>query len=227
MLDSPLVPTAATLCYALYAYPDSPRVAWEHLDDGTGSNGVYWAAVRLNGVLWGVYRGSVTQLDWERDLYAFYDPFLHDQLGPIHPGFWKGIPGTVDTLLAMAKTGEPIGLAGHSLAAGRASLATGELCVRGRPPLTRIVFGEPHSGGSELAKITGPYLGPSFRNVKGPDADWEDMDQVTIVPPWFQTPGPRTDLTVTPNPNDPWGVFKYHRASLYAGAVGVTETWAY
>jgi hypothetical protein len=213
---------AAALCFSLYDYPDSPKVAWEYrgIDDG-----VAWAMVRLNGVLWVVYRGSVTDLDWERDLYAFYDPFLHDQLGPIHPGFYQGLPDTVQKILAFAKPDEPIGVTGHSLGAGRGSQSTGLLAVAGRPPLTRIVFGEPHSGRDELAKITAPYLGPSYRADGGPNASWDEVDTVTAVPPWFNTPGPRTDVMVTPPTDDPWGAFRFHHMQGYARAVGYSETF--
>lgn len=206
---------AATLCYALYDYADSLKVAWEYraVDDG-----VAWAMVHYNNKLWVVYRGSVTTQDWERDLYAFVDPFLHDALGPIHPGFYKGLSSTVQKIVAYAKPDEEIGITGHSLGAGRASQATGLLALAGSAS-SRIVFGEPHSGGAELARITAPYLGPSYRNTGGPNADWDDVDHVTAVPPWFQTPGPRTDLTVTPPSDDSWGAFRYHHMQLYADAI--------
>jgi hypothetical protein len=218
---------AATLCYSLYQYPDCAVVSWDYKDDGSGSDGVYWAAVRLNGILWCVLRGSVTQQDWQRDFYDWVDPFLHDDLGTIHPGFYKGLPLVRDRLLSLAKPDEPIGVTGHSLGAGRASLLTGLLCVAGRAPVQRIVFGEPHSGGETLAKVVEDVEGPSYRADGGQNSTWEDVDEVTRVPPWFNTPTVRTDVTVTPPANDPWGVFKYHHMSGYSKAVGIEQTWAY
>ena len=216
---------SATLCYALYDYPDSPKVSWDYRAE---DDGIHWAMVRYQGLLWIVYRGSVDKQDWIRDFYAFYDPFLHDSLGPIHPGFYEGLPTTVEKILNFAKPDDLIGITGHSLGAGRASQATGLLALAGRPPITggRAVYGEPHSGGDELARITAPYLGPSYRADGGPNASWDEVDMVTAVPPWFNTPGPRTDVAVTPIPNDPWKAFRFHHMSLYAKAVGIQETWA-
>lgn len=218
---------AATLCYGLYRYPDSPNIAWDYLDDGTNSGGVYWAMVRYNGLLWVVYRGSVTKQDWVRDFYAFDDPFVHSALGPIHPGMYQGLPVTIQKVLSFASPNEPIGVTGHSLGAGRATLATGLLVVAKRPPAARIVFGEPHTGRTQLANLFLNVPGPSFRNTGGPRSDWDHIDQVTMVPPWFATPTARTDNTVAPIPNDPWGPFRYHHMSLYAAATGIQQTYAY
>ena len=218
---------AATLCYSLYNYPDSPKVGWEYLNDGTDATGIYWAMVRLNGVLWIVYRGSVTKLDWERDFYTFYDPFLHDQLGPIHPGFYEGLPDTIQVALNFAKPNDIIGVTGHSLGAGRASLATGLLCIAKKIPAVRIVFGEPHSGKAELAQIVGNVSrSESYRADGGPNSTWEDVDLVTAVPPWFDVPGPRTNVIVNPPANDPWGVWRYHHMSGYAKTIGIQQTWS-
>lgn len=218
---------AATLCYSLYEYSDSPKVSWDYKDDGSGSDGVCWAAVRLDGVLWCVLRGSVTDQDWERDFYTLVNPFLHDDLGLIHPGFYKGLPLVRDRFLSLAKTGESVGVTGHSLGAGRSRLLTGLLCVAGRMPVCRRAFGEPHSGGDKLDQIISVVKDDiSYRNV-GQDADdWEDYDLVTTVPPWFNRPT-FTDETVEPLPNDPWGAFRYHHMSLYAKAVGIQKTWVY
>lgn len=218
---------AITLVYGLYAYPDAPVIGWDYRDDGSGSDGVYWAATRLNGLLWCILRGSVTEADWQRDFYAIVDPFLHDDLGTIHPGFYKGLPLVRDRLLSLAKPDELIAVAGHSLGAARSKLLTGLLCIAGRPPVCRRAFGEPHSGMDKLDQIVAAvYDDISYRNV-GPDsADWEDVDLVTTVPPWFNRPR-FTDETVNPAANDPWGPFRYHHAALYAAAVGIQQTWAY
>lgn len=211
---------AATLCYSLYAYPDAPVVGWDYRDDGSGSDGVVWATVRLNGLLWIVLRGSVTEQDWQRDFYTFVDPFLHDGLGFIHPGFYKGLPLVRDRVLSLAKPDEPIGVCGHSLGAGRSRLLTGLLCVAGRPPVCRRAFGEPHSGGDKLDQIISVVQDDiSYRNVGRDESDREDCDLVTTVPPWFNRPT-FTDEVVLPPANDSWGAFRYHHFYLYANAVG-------
>jgi len=33
-----------------------------------------------------VFRGTVTPLDWLRDLSAWVEPIDHDDLGPVHAG---------------------------------------------------------------------------------------------------------------------------------------------
>ena len=217
---------AATLCYGLYQYPDSPVIGWDYRDDGSGSDGVVWAAVRLNGLLWCVLRGSVTQTDWQRDFFALTDPFLHDDLGPVHPGFYKGLPLVCDRLLSLAKPGERLGVTGHSLGAGRSWLLSGLLTTRYHAPVCRRAFGEPHSSGDNLFLINTAIADDlSYRNVGGEPCDWEDVDLVTTVPPWFNRPK-FTDLVVQPIAGDPWGPFKYHHMCLYAGAIGIQQTWS-
>lgn len=216
---------SVTLCYALYAYPDSPKVAWDYLDDGTNSDGIYWAAVRLNGILWAILRGSVLLYpDWLRDFYDWQNPFLHDDLGPIHPGFYQGIPLVRDKLLSLAKPDEPIRVGGHSLGAGRGRDLVGELVLAGRPPHYEL-FGEPHAGGAELFNITSKATGNTYRNIAPTGPGLDDHDLVTAAPPWFNTPPNRQDFKVTPKDKDPWGLFRFHHLGLYAGAVDPSRAW--
>lgn len=220
------VTDAASLCYSLYAYDGAPKVAWDYFDDGTNSDGIYWAVVRLNGILWVVNRGSVLLYpDWVRDFYDWVDPFLHDNLGQIHPGFYKGVPTVCKKVLELAKPDEKIGITGHSLGAGRGRLETGELCLSGRVPDEMVLFGEPHSGGDVLATVTAQVKsGVTFRNVGEDGADWNDYDLVTGVPPWFLKPGSRQDKIVYPATDDKWGPLRFHHFQLYAGAVGFSQS---
>jgi len=215
---------AATVVYGLYEYPDSPKISWDYRDDGSGSDGVHWAAVRLNGLLWCVLRGSVTNVDWRRDFEALPDPFLHDDLGLIHPGFYQGLPLVRERLLSLAKAGERIGVTGHSLGAGRAALLTGLLCVAGRAPLVRVCFGEPRSGHDTLANIVKTVTTWSYRNA-GPGGPLAH-DLVTDVPGYFEHPVALSDVAAPPAADDPWSLFAWHHMALYAKAVGITETWS-
>lgn len=42
-----------------------------------------------------INRGSITFQDWVRDLFAVRLPLDHDDLGPIHAGFFDGVPEAV------------------------------------------------------------------------------------------------------------------------------------
>src|ERR1700722_9185672 len=76
----------------LYAMPTvSPAPSFDLYEPGSGDSGICWAADLTDGV-WDIYlRGSVTLLDWLRDLYAFTVPFTHAVAGPVHPGFAIGM----------------------------------------------------------------------------------------------------------------------------------------
>jgi Lipase (class 3) len=71
-----------------------------------------------------IFRGSVTLQDWLRDAEAIADPSPHEGLGPVHPGFFAGLP-ELWTRLKLRLTQKPCIVAGHSLGAARASLFTG------------------------------------------------------------------------------------------------------
>lgn len=216
---------AATLCYGLYEYPDSPVIGWDHRDDGSNSDGVYWAAVRLNGIFWCVLRGSVTDTDWRRDFEALPDPFLHDDLGLIHPGFYKGLTTVRDSFVSLSKPNEPIGVTGHSLGAGRSALLTGLLCIAKRPPAVRVCFGEPRSGTEKLAVIIANVPTSTYRNIGNGTGPFQH-DLVTDVPPYLSHPNDLEDETVKPEPNDPWGMWAFHHMYLYAHAIGLQNTWS-
>ena len=73
------------------------------------------------------------------------DPLEHDGLGPVHPGFFAGLPDLWDRL-KNTLTNKPCVVAGHSLGAARASLFTGLMVPADHSPVRRLCFGEPRSG---------------------------------------------------------------------------------
>lgn len=223
-----VVQDAATLTYGLYKYPDSPNIGWDFEDDGIDAAQICWATVRLGGLLWCVLRGSVTRSDWRHDFAALPDPFLHDQLGLIHPGFYAGLPDVRDKLLSLAKPNEPIAVTGHSLGAGRAALLGGLLALAGHPPAYRVCFGEPRSGLDKLAQILVTVPTHSLQNV-GADAATDPLahDLVCDVPGWLRHPNPIVPQVVTPTANDPWGLFQFHHMALYCQGVGNGHTFAF
>lgn len=101
---------------ALYQHSGSIQVSWDHYDDGS-DDGVVWAAKRMNGFWLVVNRGSVTEQDFCRDLYAL--PRAVRDLGCVHAGFYIGAPEQHEEIRALIGT-DPVIFSGHSLGAARA-----------------------------------------------------------------------------------------------------------
>ena len=94
------------------------------------------------------------------------DPLEHDGLGPVHPGFFAGLPELWDRL-KNTLTNKPCVVAGHSLGAARASLFTGLMVLADHPPVRRLCFGEPRSGFPQSASIIAEVRARSFCNGNG------------------------------------------------------------
>ena len=134
------------------AYPDYPKIAWDHFEQPQRDDGICWGLKRIggSGLALGidvvVLRGSVTQQDWFRDFDALADPFESDErqletflhhlgfsiegaaeehafLGPVHPGFLAGMEAALAAMRPLLR--ENIIIAGHSLGAARAAILTG------------------------------------------------------------------------------------------------------
>ena len=116
------------LIEGIYAYPDSPAVAWDHFDDGTDSDGICWGVKYLAGADAVIFRGSTTMEDWMRDFDCVARPFGDSRLGPVHPGFWLGMRQVIDELLPLRRP-VPLIIGGHSLGSGRGSVCAGELAA--------------------------------------------------------------------------------------------------
>jgi hypothetical protein len=214
----------AALCCGIYAYDGGPTVAWDYFDRGE-DDGVCWAVKRVRDVNVIVFRGSTTLEDWKRDAEAFADPFDDDDIGPVHPGFNQG-------LLKVASEADAHGflrnfiVTGHSLGAGRASIFTGYVTWNKKPPLSRVVFGEPRPGFQQLADVIKDVPGRSYRNGSG---DGLHYDLVTGVPfsCWpelYVHPTRLTDVTAPPAPDDTWGPFSWHHMQLYVSALTTVST---
>ena len=79
---------------------------------------------------------------WLRDAEAIADPSPHEGLGPVHPGFFAGLP-ELWTRLKPRLTQKPCNVAGHSLGAARASLFTGLMVLDGKPPVRDCALASP------------------------------------------------------------------------------------
>lgn len=199
-----------------YGHPGSPPVAWDHLDDGTDNDGVYWSVVTQGGFQVVVLRGSVTTDDFLKDAEA---AFWNDRdLGGVHMGFLQGMKDVWSELEPMLK-GSWVAC-GHSLGAGRADILTALGVVHGKPPASRVVFGEPRPGFAKMCALAAQVPGRSYRN-----RDFNGHDVITDVPftlpplyPYTR-PTPLIDVSESPAPDDGWSAFRYHHAELYEKAL--------
>ena len=166
-----------------------------------------------------IFRGSATLQDWLRNAEAIADPSAHQGLGPVHPGFFAGLP-ELWTRLKPRLTQKPCIVAGHSLGAARASLFTGLMVLDGKPPVRRLCFGEPRPGFPQAAGIIANVRSRSYRNANG-----RAHDLVTDVPftSWIEDyvhPTPLIPICAPPSDADVQRdiFFAWHAMRLYASA---------
>jgi hypothetical protein len=132
---------AARLCDAIYARPETPLESW---NGGGETNGVVWALKLAGRRAYVVFRGSLTLLDWLRDLVSIDPAYLlkrvlhRDGFGAMWDGFtigmddaWAAIKAALDRLDV-----DEVIFTGHSLGADRASVAAGSalLTFKGKGP---------------------------------------------------------------------------------------------
>ena len=135
MLDE--VKNAVMLCEAIYAYSSAEIITWDYLSQGK----VYWGLKQIDGINYICFRGSTTIPDWFRDANALADPFVHDKLGPLHPGIYDGVPEAYAEI--KSKVTENIIFTGHSLGSGETDIVSGLAVIDGINPLAKIGFGTP------------------------------------------------------------------------------------
>lgn len=226
----------AALCNGIYAYPGYAPVAWDYLSlAAPGAFKPSFGIQQVGDISVLVFRGSVSLADWLRDFDSLTDPLEtllealgfqlaavpvpHAYLGPVHPGFLIGLETAIDE--ALPHLGENIVVAGHSLGAGEATLATGILVHRGRAPKRRVVFGEPRSGFKPLAKLIADVPSASYRN-----GDRIVKDLVTEVPLAIDAEAyvhccPLVDVCAKPEGTmfERWRVLAWHGMPLYLQAL--------
>jgi hypothetical protein len=204
----------------LYSWKGEPGW-WEQGDLGQGDHGIAWGALRAPDGVMDIYlRGSSNFLDWLRDFYAFANPFGHSLMGPVHPGFYVGLP---ETWAEMKRCIDPpYRVSGHSLGAGRACILTALMMLDGVAPIRRVNFGEPKPGFGKLADMISVVPAASYRN-----GDDKSVDEVTAVPLSFPPemyvhPAGLVDVCAPPGsagPQPDWGPLNFHHLPLYRQAL--------
>lgn len=213
----------AELQEAAYCYPDAHGIVTPFAWDWSATLKTKTAGFRIvDGFVVIVLPGTQDPPQWEDDFKALPRSIDHPALGRVHSGFWIGIEAFVDALVPALPPGLQIIVIGHSLGAGEAPLIVAELLLRGIAVERMVCFAPPRAGMAQLAAYLSNVPKALYRNV-GREAPGHDL--VTDVPVYiwgiaeYCQVGPLTDLTVTPGPNDPWFLFKYHHMSLYAAAL--------
>ena len=167
-----------------------------------------------------VFRGSVTDQDFERDFLAVPALSPIPQMGWVHPGFAEGLDATFERVQPLLRRGNVRTIVcGHSLGAGRAALLGAALLVD-EPTINiqAVLFGEPRSGCKSLKAL---WAHNPYRSYRNADPSGAGHDLITDVPP--EPPYERNraliDVFAKPAAGDPWSVFKYHHIQLYQAAL--------
>ena len=218
-----MIPSDALIAsYCGMIYSPLALLKFDHFDAGE-DDGVCWALKRLPGFDVVVLRGSVTGLDWIRDLRAMAS---RTRIGHVHVGFFTGMEHVWGDLRPLIS--QPCIVTGHSLGAARAAILTALMTADGVPPVARVVFGEPKPGMIDLAEVIRDVPGRSYRN-----GDEVHHDLVTDVPfsfPPLQYVHPTPIIPVFCKPHQDEfaanGVFAWHHWDLYETAINVALTQA-
>jgi hypothetical protein len=211
-----VIPVAQIAALQLDLHQGNSAV-FDYFEPGDGDDAVCWAAKKSDGVTLICLRGSVTPLDWLRDLYLIPDPLDHPKLGPVHAGFMLGVEKAWSDI--QLHTSGPWIVSGHSLGAARSALLAGLMTCDGKAPLARIGFGEPKPGAMRLAALISDIPQHSYRN--GETFFHDLITDYPPVPPYVH-PVPLTTVKAAPSLEDDLklSVFAWHHMALYAQAVG-------
>lgn len=202
------------LCNDIY----SPTVTigqWDYLDLGI-DDGVFWGLKKLPGYDVIVFRGSITLQDWINDIRAVPIP---TKIGFVHHGFYSDM----EKMWSEAKSiiTQPVIVTGHSLGAARADILAGLMTLDGKPPVLRVVFGEPKPGLTDFGAFISKIPAFSFRNGDDKHHDYVTDVPLTFPPMQFVHPTPIVVVTERPTGDlfETHGVFAYHHVNLYVAAV--------
>lgn len=204
----------ANLCRDIYP-GGAPPSAWDLLE--VPETGIAFGLKDFGNAVAVIFRGSTTITDWLRDAEAVADPFEHAELGPVHPGFFAGLPELWARLKPRINN-KPCIVAGHSLGAARASLFTGLMIVDNQPPVRRLCFGEPRAGFPKAAQIIANVRGRSYFNGNGRAHDVvTDVPFTTFIEDYVH-PTPLIPVTAPPTDADVMEllIFAWHPMPLYA-----------
>jgi hypothetical protein len=210
----------ASLCAAIYR--PMAIVELDHFDAGE-DDGVCWGIKRLPGCDVVIFRGSITTLDWVRDLRALASK---TKVGHVHVGFYAGMEHVWSDLRPLVN--QPCIVAGHSLGAARAAVLTALMVVDGAPPAARVVFGEPKPGMLDFARIVGTVPGRSYRNGDSLHHDLVCDVPFSFPPLQYMHPTPIVPVLSKPSESlfERFGVFAYHDIDLYQAALSQASAQA-
>lgn len=207
----------AELCVGSYAAAGD-AVTWDFWENGATNMDVAYGVKIVDGVAVVIFPGSVTFLDWRRDLDTWADtPHVHPQLGPLHEGFYLGMEMTWDKIKSRGALRMIFG--GHSLGAARANNLTGLASIDGAPPIAKVLFGEPKSGFQQLAAITSKVPGRTYRNGSSVFHDVVTDVPYYISPLLYSHDRDFTLVRVDPPAIDEFGFFAWHHIQLYSKAL--------
>lgn len=206
---------AADLCSRIYQLPGDKPVAWSWYDDGS-DDGLCHGVVKIDGLWYWCFRGSVTAQDWFDDFEAaaVYDTILHAH---VHPGFNRGVMRAWDRVKSIVDG--PWVACGHSLGAARADNAAAYAVLEKRAPTRRVVFGEPKPGFADFASLVAQAPGASYRNKNQQGHDVVPDVPVRLLVERYQAPSPLVDVAPVPAPGGGLDPFAYHHMPLYLGAL--------
>lgn len=186
---------------------------WDKVYYEVSTHGVHLCRKYIDGYTVLIFRGSVTDLDWWRDLISGFGVTLsgYTELGQIPFGFQEGMGFVLADLLPHIVG--PCIIGGHSLGAAHASIFTGLLTSKSFAIDRIVLAGCPRPGTSTLRKYVSALSIGNYRN-----GDGNDHDYVTDVPLWpFCPVYPYTDITGGES-DDP-GPFMYHHIQYYVAGL--------
>jgi hypothetical protein len=205
----------ANMCLNIYPGGAPPAGGWDLIE--IPPTGIAFGLKDFGDTVAVIFRGSTTIDDFVRDAEAVADPFEHAGLGPVHPGFFAGLPELWARLKPRLNNRKCI-VAGHSLGAARASLFTGLMILDKQPPVRRLCFGEPRPGFPKSAQIIATVRGRSYFNSNGRAHDLvPDVPFTTFIEDYVH-PTPLVPVTAPPTDADvlEYLIFAWHPMRLYA-----------